>query len=88
MANNRKLPISEELADEMAEKVIEILGKTPLLGRIRRSHILSAVLAAAGFALFIVGVEKIFADLSGPLSVILGLGLMALAGALFQTLAK
>lgn len=78
----------EKLADEMAQRVVELLGKAPGVGRIRRSYILSAILGAVGLALFIVGVEKIFTDLPGVTSVLLGLGLMALAGVLFQNLPK
>lgn len=78
----------EKLADEMAEKVVELLGRAPGVGKIRKSHILSAIIGVAGLALFIVGVEKIFADLPGLASALLGLALMALGGVLFQNLSR
>lgn len=76
----------ENLADETAEKIVELLGKTPGIGGIRKSHILSGMVGAAGVALFIVGVEKIFVDLPGITSLILGLSLMFLAGFLFKNI--
>lgn len=76
----------EQLADEMAERVVEILGNAPLVGRVRKSHLLSAIVGAAGVALFIVGVEKVFDNLPGVISIFLGLLFMSVAGVLFNKL--
>lgn len=70
----------------MAEKMVDLIGKTPGIGKIRSSHILSAMVGAAGLALFLVGVEKVFQDLPGIISIILGLIFMALGGVLLQKL--
>lgn len=78
----------EKIEDRVAERVIEALGKTYIIRRLRSSHILSGLIGIIGLALLLAGVEKIFANLSGLASVILGLLLLTLSGVLFHTLIK
>jgi hypothetical protein len=78
----------EKLADKTAEKVIELLGKSAPVRKIRNSQLLSLIFGAAGFALFTIGVGKLFADLSGLASLGVGLGMMAIAGALWKDLSR
>lgn len=85
---NRFKTEPEKFADEVADKVVEMLGKAPGVGRIRRSHILSAFIGGTGVALVIIGIEKVFADLPGTTSVALGLLFMALSGALLGKLSQ
>jgi hypothetical protein len=76
----------EKIADEVAERVIGIIGKPKPIQQIRNSQIASAIVATAGLALFLVGVEKVFSFLSGWHSILLGVLLLALSGALFTKL--
>lgn len=76
----------EKIADEIAEKVIGIIGKPQPIQKIRNSQIISAIVATAGLALFLVGVEKVFVNLSGWHSIGLGVILLAISGALFTKL--
>jgi len=76
----------EELADRIAERLIDVLGKPKAIQKIRNSHIVSALIGAVGLALFFSGVEKVFGILSGGASVVVGLILLALSGALFSKL--
>jgi len=78
----------ERLADKTAEKVVELLGKTPPVRRIRNSQLLSLIFGAMGFSLFTIGVGKIFADLSGWTSLGIGLVMMAITGALLKNLER
>ena len=78
----------EKLADETAEKVVELLGKSPPVRRIRNSQLLSLLLGAAGFSLFTIGVGKLFADLNGWASLVIGLVMMAITGALLKNLER
>ena len=73
-------------ADEVARRVIDVTGKSKPVQKIRNSQIVSAMLGAAGLALFLVGVEKVFSQLSGWTSIILGLALLAVSGALLSKL--
>ena len=50
----------EKVADQVAEKVIEVLGKPKPVQKIRNSQFATAILGASGLALFLVGVEKVF----------------------------
>ena len=77
---------SEKLVDEIADKVVEFLGKQKSIRRIRNSQILSALIGAVGFALFIDGIVKIFANFSGWVSLIIGFILMAITGLLLRNL--
>ena len=76
----------ENIADEVAERVIQILGKTSPVRKIRNSHLLSALIGAAGLALFFVGIEKVFAALTGWTSIVIGLILLSVSGALLTKL--
>jgi len=78
----------EKLADKTAEKVVELLGKTPPVRRIRNSQLLSLIFGVIGFSLFTIGVGKIFADLSGWTSLGIGLAMMAITGALLKNLER
>jgi len=78
----------EKLADKTAEKVVELLGKSPPVRKIRNSQLLSLILGAVGFALFTIGVGKLFADLSGWASLSTGLVMMAVTGALLKNLSR
>ena len=78
----------EKLADKTAEKVVELLGETPPVRRIRNSQLLSLILGAVGFSLFTIGVGKLFADLSGWASFGIGLIMMAITGALLKNLSR
>lgn len=78
----------EKLADKTAEKVVELLGKAPPVRKIRNSQLLSLIFGAAGFSLFTIGVGKLFGDLSGWTSLVIGLGMMAITGALLKNLSR
>lgn len=76
----------EKLVDEIADKVVEFLGKQKSIRRIRSSQILSALIGAVGFALFIDGIVKLIANFSGWVSLIVGFLLMAVTGLLLRNL--
>lgn len=76
----------EKLVDEVAEKVVDFLGKRSPVRRIRNSQILSALIGAIGFALFIDGIVKLVANFSGWVSLTLGFLLMAVTGLLLRNL--
>ncbi|OGC59842.1 hypothetical protein A3A70_03000 [candidate division WWE3 bacterium RIFCSPLOWO2_01_FULL_42_11] len=78
----------EKLADKTAEKVVELLGKSSPVRRLRNSQLLSLILGAAGFSLFTIGVGKLFGDLSGWASLGIGLVMMAITGALLKNLER
>ena len=78
----------EKLADKTAEKVVELLGKSSPVRKIRNSQLLSLILGAAGFSLFTIGVGKLFSDLSGLASLGIGLVMMAITGALLKNLER
>jgi hypothetical protein len=77
---------TKDLTDDVTNKVLGILEKQQPVQKIRNSQFLSAILAAAGLALFLVGVEKVFIYLSGWTSIGLGLLLLAVSGTLFTKL--
>lgn len=58
--NNKKLSKEEQevLTDKMAEKVVDMLGKTKPIQKIRHSHFLTAIFGAASLALFWSGSRK------------------------------
>lgn len=76
----------EKFIDKVAEKVVELLGKNPPIGRIRSSQLLSALIGAIGFSLFIDGIGKLFVNFSGWTLLILGFVLMVVTGLLIQNL--
>lgn len=77
---------TEKLADQIAQKLEQDLGRTPPVRRIRNSQILSAVIGVIGFSLFVSGVDKITTSIPGSASIILGIVLMTLSGALLKNL--
>lgn len=81
-----KLTEPEKLADEVAERVVDMIGKPKPIQKLRQSQFISSMLGAAGLALFLVGVEKVFNALSGWFSIVMGLIFLAISGALFQKL--
>lgn len=81
-----KLTEPEKLADEIAERIMQDIGRPKPIQKLRNSQFLTAILGASGLALFLVGVEKIFYFLSGWQSVGLGILLLTLTGALFVKL--
>ena len=52
----------DELVDKIAEQVVALVGNNFPVKRVRKSQLLSALLGAVGFALFISGVEGMFGD--------------------------
>lgn len=78
----------EKLTDQAAEKLIEQLGKTKPVQIIRNSQVISAMIGAAGLALFLVGVEKVFSNLSGWVSITLGVIFLIVSGTLLTKLGR
>ena len=78
----------EKLADKTAEKVVDLLGKSLPVRKIRNSQLLSLILGAAGFSLFTIGVGKLFSDFSGLALLGIGLVMMAITGALLKNLER
>jgi hypothetical protein len=76
----------DKMVDEIADRVVEAIGKPRPVQVIRNSQIISAIFGAAGLALFLVGVEKVFAALSGWTSILIGVVLLAISGALLAKL--
>ena len=76
----------KDLIDETADKVVAMLGNHRPIRIIRRSQILSAVLGAIGFALFIDGIIKLFADWPAAISLLAGLILLLVTGLLIKNL--
>lgn len=76
----------EDIADDIANKVIDVLGQRKTIQHLRHSQFLTSMVAAAGIALVLVGIEKLFINLSGWFSVILGLFFLAISGTLYQKL--
>lgn len=76
----------DKVADEVAQRLEEILGRPAPVQRIRNSQILTALIGAIGLALFIIGIEKVFGFLPGPFALLLGFLLLALSGALLKKL--
>lgn len=76
----------EKIADALADRLQEMSAKTPGIRKIRNSHILTGIVGATGLALFLVGVEKVFINLPGPQSILLGLAFLTISGALLKKL--
>ncbi len=85
---NNYLLEPEKLADKTANKIVELLGKTAPVRKIRSSQIASAIIGISGFALVVDGVGKVFYFLPGWGSIILGILLLAISGALLKLLSK
>lgn len=88
MAQNIKKLISEPeiFADQVAKSVVENIGHTAPVAKLRKSQILTGILGASGLALFLVGVEKVFSPLSGWFSILLGLTFLVISGAIYTKL--
>ena len=76
----------EKLVDEIAERVVELLGKAKPIKRIRSSQLISALLGAVGFALFTLGLDKLFEQYSPWTLIISGFILMLASGLLLRNL--
>lgn len=77
-----------KFVDETAEKVAKIIGNNRPVQSIRKSQVLSALLGAIGFALFIDGVLKLFANFPAWGSFLLGFLMMSATGVLLKNLAR
>jgi hypothetical protein len=78
----------KEIIDQTTEKVVEILGNNQHVKTLRKSQVLSAVIGAIGFALFIDGVGKLVLNLPAGVSLFVGLILMLATGLLIQNLSR
>ena len=63
--SDRPAPLAhaQQLTEETAQKLMGFLERSEPVRRLRGSQIASAVLGSIGFALFIVGVERVAADI-------------------------
>jgi len=77
---------NDELVDKIMDRMIEVIGDNSSIKRLRRSHILSAIIGAVGFSLFIDGVLKLFNNFPSWASLVLGLFLMLITGLLLKNL--
>jgi hypothetical protein len=79
------------MTEETAQKLLAFLEGSAPVRRLRGSHVVSAMLGAVGFALFVVGVEQAAADLpvvSDPYgSIGVGLALLIATGLFLRKLA-
>jgi len=78
--------MNDELIDKVAQRVVDTMGRTLPVRRVRKSQLLSALVGVVGFALFINGVEGLFSNLPDWVLVTTGFVLMALTGLLLQNL--
>ncbi len=76
----------DELIDKIANKVVVLVGKNLPVKRVRKSQLLSALVGAAGFALFVSGIESMFIFFPDWALVTMGFVLMTLTGLLLQNL--
>ena len=76
----------KEIIDKTTEKVLEVLGNSRPVKKIRRSQILTAIIGAVGFALFIDGISKFFVNFSAYSSLLIGFILMLTTGLLVKNL--
>ena len=78
------------MTEATAQRLVELFERSPPVRRLRASQVASALLGTAGFALFIVGVERAAEDL--PIvsnaygSIVAGLLLLGLTGLLLRRL--
>ena len=77
---------NRELVDKIADKVVWLLSTNPPAKRARKSQILSALIGAVGFALFVDGVVKLSTDIPAWISLLAGIILMAATGLLLHNL--
>ena len=76
----------DELIDKIANRVVVLVGNNLPIKRVRKSQLLSALVGAAGFALFVSGIEGIFISFPDWTLVLMGFALMTLTGLLLQNL--
>lgn len=76
----------DELVDQIAHRVVNLVGNNLPVKRVRKSQLLSALLGAVGFALFVSGVEDMFASFPDWALITMGFLFMALTGLLLQNL--
>ncbi len=77
-----------KFVDKATDHVTNIIGNTAPVRAIRKSHVLSAVLGAVGFALFIDGILKLFATFPAWGSLLLGFLMMCATGLLLKNLGR
>lgn len=76
----------DELIDKIANRIVVLVGNNLTIKRVRKSQLLSALVGAVGFALFVSGIEDMFASFPDWALVSMGLILMTLTGLLLQNL--
>ena len=76
----------DELIDKIANKVVTLVGSNLPVRQVRKSQLLSALVGAIGFALFVSGIEDMFAFFPDWALVSMGFILMILTGLLLQNL--
>ncbi len=83
---NERQTNEKEFVDSMTEQAMHVIGSNVPVKRIRHSHILSALLGAIGFSLFVDGVSKLAINIPAWMNFIIGLILMAATGLLLRNL--
>ncbi len=76
----------DELIDKIANRVVNLVGNNLPIKRVRKSQLLSALVGAVGFALFVSGIEDMFSSFPDWALVSMGFILMTLTGLLLQNL--
>ena len=76
----------DELVDKIANKLLVLVGNNFPVKRVRKSQLLSALIGAVGFALFVSGIEDMFSSFPDWALVSMGFILMTLTGLLLQNL--
>ena len=76
----------DELIDKIANRVVDLVGNNLPIKRVRKSQLLSALVGAIGFALFVSGVEDVFSSFPDWALISVGFGFMTLTGLLLQNL--
>ena len=76
----------DELIDKIANKVVTLVGNNLPIKRVRKSQLLSALVGVVGFALFVSGIEDMFASFPDWALVSVGFIFMTLTGLLLQNL--
>ena len=77
-----------KFVDDAAERVEKLIANSTPVRTIRKSQVLSAILGAIGFALFIDGILKLFVTFPAWASLLLGLLMMAATGLLIKNLER
>jgi hypothetical protein len=78
----------KELIDKTAKRVMDMLGKNRPMQHVRKSQLLTALIGAVGFALFVDGILKFSVNLSALKSLSLGVLLMIITGLLIENLSR